>query len=198
MSHHRIPAIALLTLMGGIFTSTANADFVASGPTDVGNGTFAMPRFDLVDNTADQIFSTAVDLDMWFFQLRVSETANQPRLGMQIDFYVDDMGINGVIEPGVDTLIGSFLDPEFNTNSPATTLYEWKLDVTSANANDDLLGVVIASGTAVTNGLGQQNGPERIAFSATSAIPEPSAFLYGGVVAAIAGLGYRRRQKSVA
>ena len=27
-----------------------------------------------------------------------------------------------------------------------------------------------------------------------TAVPEPSAFLYGGVVAAIAGLGYRGRQ----
>ena len=188
-----IAASVMLMIIGA-----ARADMIVSGPTFIQTGG---PGFAINLNSnvvpADQplIISGVLTSDMLFFQMRSSES--EAGFDLEINFY-EDSDKSGAIEV-TDTLIGTFSQVSFSPNPTAS--WEWKLDVTTAHANNNLVGALIAAG--VPGGSGndahrQDNGQESVGFATMSAVPEPSAFLYGGVVAAIAGLGYRRRQQSVA
>ena len=139
------------------------------------------------DVALDGVYTFTATSAIMFMQFEVNEN-NDASVDVTLDFFKDNGTVNGLFDGGNDGVEDLGLDyaapsnPDFSgtlTSSTPQDLHEWTLS-----------GLTLGTtyGVKVIGYSNFNNGAELIAFSSQSvAVPEPSAFLCLGLVAALAG-----------
>lgn len=200
--HHSFAVRALAFIAVSIGTCAFGAQ-VLDAPIEIENSSSViLGSAAMVENAGEIHCFTPTVSGTHYMQFEINEAGSDNTLDLLgLQFFTDISGDGMFAGEGSNedmdfVPIGGNADPDFGpqtlANTKAQSVHEWTLTGLIANSTYCVLVTHLEEGAMA-------NGPERIQFSSTSAtaVPEPSAFAFLGLITVvIGGVRWTRRRSA--